>query len=65
MPARPDAEPLNRGPVMGELIASDCGLLPDSLGLGAHNAPLSFMRAVKGKVTNRRIKTLTARMAGS
>jgi hypothetical protein len=33
--------------------------------LGAHNAPFSFIRAVKAKVTNRRIKTLTARMAGS
>jgi hypothetical protein len=65
MPARPDAEPLNRGPVMGELIASDRGLLLDSLGLGADNTPFSFMRAVKAKVTNRRIKTLTARLAGS
>ena len=49
---------------MGELIANDCGLLHDSLGLGAHNATFSFIRAVKAKVTNRRIKTLTARMAG-
>ena len=65
MPGRPDAEPLNRGPVMGELVANDCDLLPDSLGLGAHNAPFSFMRAIKAKVTNRRIKTLPARMAGS
>jgi hypothetical protein len=65
MPARPNVEPLNRGPVMGVLIADDCDQLPDSLGLGAHNAPFSFMRAVKAKVTNWRTKTLTARTAGS